>query len=299
MLSKAPHCGEKWRKYSIDMDTLSQNSAPTEPLLEQRERELLKDAQTHVYQVENGCQLNAYCFNPPNHSVDEPKPAIIFFHGGLWDVSMPTQFAPHCMHFASRGMVAITVEYRIGPKHNASPVDAFEDAQMAMLWMRHNHASLGIDPERIVAVGAASGAHMALSLAMQPEVLEVEGYNPRPQAVIALSALVNTTRKGIEIDRFPDLKTATKLSPSSHIRRRLVPSLFLHGKSDTIVPFEQVQKFTKVMKRKKNACELIDFEAANHSFFNFNVSAKHFEIVLNSMDAFVSDLGYIEPMEYL
>ena len=50
---------------------------------------------------------------------------------------------------------------------------------------------------------------------------------------------------------------------------------------------------------EKNQCELIDFEAANHSFFNFNVSAKHFEITLNSMDAFVVGLGYIEPMEYV
>ncbi|WP_435894390.1 alpha/beta hydrolase [Oceaniferula spumae] len=281
------------------MNALPQSGNSTTPLIEQRERELLKDARAHVYQVENGYQLNAYCFNPPNHVNAEPKPAIVFFHGGLWDVSMPTQFAPHCMHFASRGMVAVTVEYRVGPKHNATPVDALEDAQMAMLWMRHNHASLGVDPKRIVAVGAASGAHMALSLAMQPDVMEIDGFSPRPQAVIALSALVNTTRKGIESERFPDTKTATTLSPSNNVRKGLAPSLFLHGKSDTIVPHEHVAKFTKMMKRKKNRCELIDFEAANHSFFNFNVSATHFEITLNSMDAFVSDLGYIEPTEYV
>jgi len=284
---------------TIDMNALPQTGTPTTPMIEQRERELLKDATPHVYQVENGYQLTAYCFNPPNHSADDRKPAIVFFHGGLWDVSMATQFAPHCMHFASRGMVAIAVEYRVGPKHNATPVDSLEDAQMAMLWMRHNHATLGIDPDRIVAAGAASGAHMALSLAMQPEVMEIDGYNPRPQAVIALSAIVNTTRKGTESERFPDPKTATKLSPSSNVRKGLAPSLFLHGKADTIIPFEHVVKFTKVMKRKKNRCELIDFEAANHSFFNFNVSATHFEITLNSMDAFVSDLGYIEPTEYV
>ena len=200
--------------------------------------------------------------------------------------------------FASRGMVAVTVEYRVESKHHSTPVDAFEDAQMAMLWMRHNHASLGIDPDRIIAAGAASGAHMALSLAMQPEIMEIDGYNPRPQGVIALSALVNTTRKGMESERFPDAKTASKQSPSSHVRKGLPPSLFLHGKSDTIVPHEHVAKLAKMLKRKKNQCELVDFEAANHSFFNFNVSAKHFEIVLNSMDAFVSDLGYIEPMDY-
>jgi len=281
------------------MNTLPQPGQAPAPLSEQRERELLKEAVSHVYQVEDGHELTAYCFNPPGHDPAQLKPAIVFFHGGLWDVSMPTQFAPHCMHFASRGMVAVAVEYRVETKHNASPMDAFEDAQMAMLWMKHNHEGLGIDPQRIIAVGAASGAHMALSMAMQPEIMEIDGFTPRPQGVIALSALVNTTRKGTESERFGDVKTATKYSPSSHVAKNLPPSLFLHGKSDTIVPHDHVVKITKALKRKKNRCELIDFEAANHSFFNFNVSATHFEITLNSMDAFVSEMGYIEPMEYV
>ena len=139
------------------MNALPQPGQASAPLSEERERELLKEALTHVYQVENNHELTAYCFNPPNHDPAELKPAIIFFHGGLWDVSMPTQFAPHCLHFASRGMVAVTVEYRIGPKHETSPIDAFEDAQMALLWMKHNHAGLGIDPEKIIVAGAASG----------------------------------------------------------------------------------------------------------------------------------------------
>lgn len=280
------------------MNAPPQTGRPTAPLIAQRERELLKDARRHVYQVENGYELAAHCFEPPGHDPAKPKPAIVFFHGGLWDVSMPTQFAPHCLHFASRGMVAVAAEYRVAPKHNSTPVDAFEDAQMAILWMRHNHASLGIDPHRIIAVGAASGAHMALSLAMYPDVMEIDGFNARPQGVIALSAIVNTTRKGTESGRFPDTKTASRHSPSSHVRKGLAPTLFLHGKSDTIAAHEHVAKIAKRLKRKKNACELVDFEAATHSFFNFNVSAKHFEIVLNSMDAFVSGLGYIEPLDH-
>ena len=83
------------------------------------------------------------------------------------------------------------------------------------------------------------------------------------------------------------------------VRKGLPPTLLVHGKADTIVPHEDVAKFAKLMKRKKNPCEFIDFEAANHSFFNFNVSAKHFEITLNSMDAFLVSLDCIEPMEYV
>ena len=281
------------------MNSLIKASPATAPLSEERERELLKDAQSYVYQSEDGFELVAHCFFPDNHQPEELKPAIVFFHGGLWDVSMATQFAPHCLHFASRGMVAVAVEYRVSSKHNSTPEDAIEDAQMAMLWLKHNHATLGIDPNRIVAAGAASGAHMALSLAMLPEVIEIDSYSPRPLGVIALSSIVDTTKKGMEHERFQDPKAANKLSPSKQIRKGLCPMLIVHGKSDTIAPFEPVAKFAKGLKRKKNKCEFIDFEAVNHSFFNFNVSAKHFEITLNSMDAFLTGLDCLEPMEYL
>ena len=65
------------------------------------------------------------------------------------------------------------------------------------------------------------------------------------------------------------------------------------------MPHADAEKFAKLMKRKKNPCEFIDFEAVNHSFFNFNVSARHFEITLNSMDAFLVSLDCIEPVEYV
>ena len=281
------------------MTTISSATPISAPLSEERERELLKDAQSYIYQAEDGLELIAHCFFPPNHEPGMARPAIVFFHGGLWDVSMPTQFAPHCLHFASRGMVAVAVEYRVASKHQSTPEDSLEDAQMAMLWLRHNHATLGVDPNRIIAAGAASGAHMALSLAMLPEVLEVDGFTARPLGVIALSAIVNTGKKGTEHPRFPDPKQAHKNSPSNNVRKGLPPTLLVHGKADTIVPYTEVAKFAKLMKRKKNPCEFIDFEAVNHSFFNFNVSAKHFELTLNSMDAFLVGLDCLEPIDYV
>ena len=281
------------------MTTINAAKPISAPLSEERERELLKDAESYIYQVEDNLELIAHCFFPPPEHTEKAKPAIVFFHGGLWDVSMPTQFAPHCMHFASRGVLAVAVEYRVTSKHQSTPEDAFEDAQMAMLWLKHNHEALGIDPNRIVAAGAASGAHMALSLAMLPEVLEVDGFSARPLGVIALSPIVNTGKKSPEHERFADSKKAHKQSPLNLVRRGLAPSLIVHGKSDTIVPHADTAKFARLMKRKKNPCEFIEFEAANHSFFNFNVSAKHFEITLNSMDAFLVGLDCIQPIEYI
>lgn len=278
-------------------------SQSTAPLSAERKLELLSGSYPYVYQSEGGIELKAYCFYPegsgPGENNAEPKPAILFFHGGLWDVSMVTQFSPHAMHFASRGMVAIVVEYRVAALHNAAPEDAFEDAQMAMQWLRHNHLELGVDPDRIVAAGAAAGAYMALGLAMRKKLPVIDGHHPRPQAVIGVSSVVSTHRRCLDLKRFAHAKQTTRTNPYLMVRRKLPPCLLVHGKSDTIAPHYLIADFARMMRRKRNNCELIEFEACNHSFFNFNVSPEHFEMTLNSMDAFVAKLGYIEPVEYL
>lgn len=277
------------------MNTLTK----AKPLSLERDLELLKDAQSYVYRTVNDTPLAAHCFLPEDHQNADSRPAVIFFHGGMWDVSMVTQFAPHAMHFASRGMVAVIVEYRVSSVANTTPENALEDAQKSMLWLKNNHLELGLDPNRITAVGAASGAHMALSLAMLPDGDIADGYSPHPLGVVALSAIVDTTKKGIGMDRFEDPKIATDQSPSKQIRKGLCPMLLVHGKADTIVPHQHAVKFAKAMIRKKNKCELIEYEGMNHSFFNFNVSAKHFELTLNAMDAFLVGLDCVEPMDYV
>ncbi len=75
--------------------------------------------------------------------------------------------------------------------------------------------------------------------------------------------------------------------------------LIFHGSDDRVVPPLGIEKFAKRMQRKKNICQLEMFQGKGHSFFNFNVSARHFEITLNSMDAFLVSLDCIEPVEYV
>jgi acetyl esterase/lipase len=71
--------------------------------------------------------------------------------------------------------------------------------------------------------------------------------------------------------------------------------LLFHGKSDRITPFEEVEKFRRRMRWRGNSCELIDFEKADHSFFNFNVSHKHFDLTLSAVDRFLAERGLLEP----
>jgi acetyl esterase len=261
------------------------------PIGESRDKELLKSATTYVYVNHNGVDLIAHVFFPEG-STTTSRPAIVFFHGGFWDVSMVPQFVPHSHHFASRGMVSICFEYRISSKHQSTPVDAIDDSIFALNWLNASAEELGIDLNKMVFSGAAGGAYLSLLLGMRKDKDLAPPF--RPKALILFSALVNTTPKGQLSERFPTTKFSTKLSPSRLVRRKLPPMMFFHGKSDRVTPFSEVATFCRRMRWRGNRCQLVDFNAAEHSFFNFNVSHSNFEVTINAADHFLVELGIIE-----
>ncbi|NQX02398.1 alpha/beta hydrolase [bacterium] len=268
------------------------------PIGEARDREILKDAATYVYARRPQGDVLAHLFLPPV-SAPPPRPVIVFFHGGFWDSPTPTQFVPHCLHFASRGAVCVAAETRTSAKNGTGPLEAIEDARELIRWLRQNADTFNLDVNRITLGGAAGGAYLAL-LATMPKAKHlppVDGIDCFPQALILFSSLVNTAVKGAAADRFPDAKTAKRLSPSNLIRRKLPPILFFHGKSDRITPFEEVEKFRRRMRWRGNSCVVVDFERADHSFFNFNVSHKNFESTIGAADQFLVEHGQLPVAE--
>lgn len=275
---------------------MSQPLQKIAPIGESRDKELLKSATTYAYVNHEGFDLIAHVFFPETPST-EPRPAIVFFHGGFWDVPMVSQFVPHANHFTSRGMVAICFEYRVSSKHQSTPLDTIDDSFFALNWLNASAGELGIDLTKMVFSGAAGGAYLSLLLAMRKDKDLAPPF--RPKALILFSALVNTTPKGQLSERFPTTKLGTKLSPSKLVRRKLPPMIFFHGTSDRVTPFSEVASFCRRMRWRGNRCQLIDFSAAEHSFFNFNVSHSNFELTINTADRFLVDLGIIpeEPEE--
>lgn len=268
------------------------------PIGEARDREILKDAATYVYEQRPEGDVQAHLFFPEKQSL-EPRPVIVFFHGGFWDTPTPTQFVPHCLHFASKGAVAVAAETRTGARHGTGPLEAIEDARDLIRWIRHNAITFNLDPAKITIGGAAGGAFLALLTALPKpkDMPTVDGLDCRPQALILFSALLNTATKNTASERFPDFKSAKKFSPTNLIRRKLPPMIFFHGKADRITPFDEVEKFRRRLRWRGNSCEVVDFVRAEHSFFNFNVSHKNFEQTLGAAEKFLIDRGLLPADE--
>jgi len=275
---------------------MSQILQKVAPIGEARDREVLKDAATYVYARRPEGDALAHLFFPDGRD-GPPRAVVIFFHGGLWDSPTPTQFVPHCLHFASRGALAVAAETRTLAKHGTSALEAIEDARELIRWLRQNADTFNIDSKKVVVGGAGGGALLALLAAMpKPKHLPaVDGVDCFPQALILFSALVDPASKDAASARFPDRRTAKRMSPTRLMRRKLPPMLFFHGKSDRITPFSEVEKFRRRLRWRGNSCELVDFVGADHSFFNFNVSHRNFELTVLAADRFLVDRGILEP----
>ncbi len=280
---------------------LNETGAALPPAVIDRNRTLLQEAENLVYKVCGELELAAYVF-PANPEVEAPaagRPAMAFFFSSGWDGGLISQFAPHCLYFSQRGMVTLLFDYRVSSRHGTGPLEAMEDGRSALRWMRSNTVTLGIDPERIVAAGGAAGAHLALAASML-ETGDAEGEDAaiscQANALLLFNPVLDTTRKGGELEKFPSKAAAKASSPIHHCRKRLPPMMLFQGTADRVVPYETAKKFVSKLRWRRNDCKLTTYEGCGHGFFNFNVDAGLYEQTLQVADQFLVEHGFLMPL---
>ncbi len=91
--------------------------------------------------------------------VEEPLPLLVFFHGGGFIMGSIETHDGLCRLLSNETRLPlISVDYRLAPE-NKWPA-AKEDCIAAFKWIKTNHLSLGIDPDRVVLIGDSSGGHL-------------------------------------------------------------------------------------------------------------------------------------------
>ena len=102
------------------------------------------------------------------------RPVLIFIHGGSNTGGWSYEPNYHGGPLARRGMVVVTVAYRLGvfgwmnhPEMTARNL-ALHDLTLALDWVHTHIAKFGGDPERITVSGESAGAANALHLALSP-----------------------------------------------------------------------------------------------------------------------------------
>ena len=264
-----------------------------------RNRELLKTARKEIYKTVGNLDLTAYIWEPePDKTPPYPKSVIAFFYSSGWDNGQVSQFAPHCLYFAARGMMAIAFDYRVSARHGTGPVEAMSDARSAIRWLRVNAVDLGINPGKIVGAGGSGGAHIVAAAAMVKDFDE-PGEDPlissAPNSLALFNPVLDTSKKGYGFDKFPSPDIAKRANLFNSIAPGLPPTVIFHGTNDRVVSFDTSFDFARKMKKKKNPCDLVVYEGQGHGFFNFNVSFDLYQGTLNILDDFLVAQGFIEP----
>ena len=241
-------------------------------------------SQVLTYKKTDQSDLKLDIFYPKDHKPTDKKPVIVFFFGGGWVGGSPKQFHHHADNFATQGYVAISANYRT----NISPFICVEDGKSAIRWIRANATKLGINPDQIIAAGGSAGGHVAACTATIEghEVGDNLEISSKPNALILYNPVIDTTEKGFGMKKVGE-KRKTEISPCHHVKKGIVPTLIFHGTIDNTVPFENVERFTKLMQEAGNHCTLIPYEKQNHGFFN----STHFRPG-NNMEIFQSTMEH-------
>lgn len=266
----------------------------------------LPGTRAEVYKTIGGVELKLWIFTPEGHREANSRPAIVFFFGGGWTSGSPKQFEQHCKHLASRGMVAITADYRVASRHQVKVVDCVRDAKSAIRWVRSNARRLGIDPNRIAAGGGSAGGHLAAATGVVTG-LEEPGedlrVSSRSNALVLFNpavVLAPVSEEGLDKTAFAKLADRIgaepeTVSPYHHVKKGAPPTIIFHGKDDSTVPFGTVEAFTKKMTVPGNRCELEGYAGQTHGFFNYGRgNNEYFEKTLQRADAFLTALGYLK-----
>ncbi|MBN1294274.1 MAG: alpha/beta hydrolase fold domain-containing protein [Candidatus Latescibacteria bacterium] len=252
-----------------------------------------------VYKTGESYELRLHIFNPTQHTENDHRPAIVFFFGGGWVGGTPTQFYPYCRYLTSRGMVAVSAEYRIENTHGTTPYECVKDGKSAVRWLRSHAAVLGIDPDRIAAGGGSAGGHVAAATGTVKgfeEAGEDTTVSSKPNALVLFNPVFDNSPEGYDYDRVK--KHWRDFSPMHNIDENTPPTIVFLGTKDELIPVTTAGKYKSLMEKYGVRCDLFLYEGQPHGFFNHpffrGTSYEYFNKTCIEMDRFLKSLGYFE-----
>lgn len=236
----------------------------------------------------------------PADKSDKPRACIMVVHGGGWMKGDKTKYRALAIELAKRGYVTAAIEYRLGGE--AKFPAAVHDCNAAVRYLRANARQLGINPQRIGAVGGSAGGHLVGLTATAHDVPALQGdggnagVSSKLQAAIVMAgpmeiatgAVADGSRKepdfysnqwlGKTIDEAPALyRQADALL---HLTKDDPPMLFMVGEHDKP---ERNAPFRERMKELGIETGVKIYADGNHGCWN---RLPWFDEMVADMDAF-------------
>jgi len=177
----------------------------------------------------------------PKTPVAAPIPVVVCMHGGGYVVNRRIWFEPFALYLASKGVAAVTIDYRKIPAVTIR--ECIYDAKAAVRWVRANAEGYGIDPTRIGALGASAGAHAVALLATTGNVPALEGEGGNRGVSSDIKAAVGFATPANNLDGQSESakrhglspEESRLLSPYENVSENSAPMFLIHGTEDEAV----------------------------------------------------------------
>ncbi len=255
----------------------------------------------YVYDSEH--KLKIYCVRPANYTPKKEYPAIVIFHGGGWSIGEASWGFSNAKHYASKGMVAFSVQYRLQDLENGiTPYESVLDAQTAIRWIRKNATKFSIDQNKVASYGWSAGAHLAACAAIF-ENLDTpdEKISSAPNLLALKSPALSLLSYSNFQKRLLDKITVENLSPAEHVSENTPPTIIVMGRTDTVTPLEGSKLYQSNMDKYGNECKLVVYDGVGHLFTPAtepddgwpNPDKKVRLMAQEEMDQFLEKHGYI------
>lgn len=194
------------------------------------------------------------------------RPIFVWIHGGSFAFgdkgdSLDAQVATE---IAKRGMVAVSINYRLGPDVASGGIGgvtgnqalieailrAYEDAREAVRFLREHASQYRLDPDRIFIGGASAGGVTALNVGYLPDHSQGAGGPTDPYRVAGVVSIAGET-----------------LTPFAQAGE---PPLFMaHGTEDTTVPYAEALAFCEAARAVGISCTFESYPAGHVSLVQY------------------------------
>ena len=203
---------------------------------------------------------------------ENPKPVIIFIHGGGWRGGTKEMWHYYCCKAAEAGYVAVCANYPLVPDTNY--IRQLAEIKCLVNHLCESRREYCIDEERFVLAGDSAGGHLT--------ALYVNEYNAKyaVKCKVCISAPLDFSTKQNKIveDMIKDMlgdKSRLQASPIHNIKIRnkdyqdydyTLPTLLIHGKDDILVPHYHSVNYAKALQKLDMVGELHIIGGAKHEF---------------------------------
>lgn len=256
------------------------------------------------FTYDNKEQLKIYRILPSDYNSNKKYSAIVIFHGGGWSMGEAAWGFSSAKHYASKGMIAFSVQYRLQDlKKGITPYESVLDAQKAIRWVRQNATKFSINENKIASYGWSAGAHLATCASVFENLhAPDEKISSAPNLLLLKSPALSLLQYQNFQKRLLDKINVQDISPAEFVSKNTPPTIIVIGRDDTVTPLQGSELFKKNMDIQNNECELIIYDGVGHLFTPSsepddgwpNPDKKIVRDAQEKMDTFLKEYNYIQ-----